>query len=78
MIIQNNFAVKDETDSLENLIEEISVSLGGVLSHERIAQVVTEITADYRDATVTSFVPIFIQRFAHQRLGEEIQHNKAR
>ena len=78
MIIQNNFAVKDETDSLENLIEEISVSLGGVLSHERIAQVVTEIASDYQNATVTSFVPIFIQRYAFERLGKEIQHNNAR
>lgn len=78
MIIQNNFAVKDETNSLENLIEEISESLSGALSHERIAQVVTEIASDYKNATVTSFVPIFIQRYAYERLGKEIQHNKAR
>ena len=78
MLIQNNFANKNETDSLKNLIEEISESLGGMISHERIVQVVSEISTQYRDATVTSFVPIFIQRYADETLRREIQHNGAR
>ena len=63
----------DTAKAVEKLIDEISEKLGGMISKERIQQVVFEVAADYQNATVRSFVPIFIQRFAHEKLSDEIK-----
>ena len=77
MLAQTNLNNTDAAKSIEKLIDEISEKFGGVFSNERITEVVFEIAADYQDATVSSFVPIFIQRFAHEKLSREIKTKDA-
>ena len=53
----------------DQLIEKIWCDLGKQLTHEQIRQVALEVAAEFRDATVTTFVPIFIHRLTLERLS---------
>ena len=53
------------------LIEEIWHDLDRQITRERIRQVATEEAAGFRNATVTTFVPIFVRRWTRDRLGHE-------
>ncbi len=52
----------------ESLIEEIWRDLGGKVSQEQIRQVAYEVAGELQNATVTAFVPIFLQRLAREKL----------
>jgi hypothetical protein len=69
---------KDESRSCDelddSLIEQIWHDLDGQVTREQIRQVVTEIAAEFRSATVTAFVPIFIRRQAREKLENTGQH----
>jgi hypothetical protein len=52
----------------DGFIEEIWKDLGGRISQEAIREVVNEIAAEFQDATVTSFIPILLQREARARV----------
>ena len=59
----------------DSLIGQIWHDLDGQVTREQIRQVVTEIAAEFRTATVTAFVPIFIHRQACEKL-ETLIHEK--
>lgn len=50
------------TIQLDDLVEQIWRDLDRQISPERIRQVAAEVAAEYLDATVTTFVPIFVYR----------------
>lgn len=56
------------SDYLDNLIEQIWRDLGGQVPRQQIRQVAAEVTAEFHDATVTAFVPIFVRRRTRERL----------
>jgi hypothetical protein len=68
----NHDRVMNEID--DSLIEQIWHDLDGQVTREQIRQVVTEIAAEFRSATVTAFVPIFIRRQAREKLENTGQH----
>ncbi len=55
----------------EILIEGIWRDLGGQVTRERIRQVATSVAAEFGDATVTTFLPIFIHRRTRAKLEDE-------
>jgi hypothetical protein len=46
----------------DSLIEQIWQDLGGQVPRERIRQIAAEAAAEFRTATVTAFVPVFVRR----------------
>ncbi len=52
----------------DSLIEQIWQDLGGQVSRERIRQIAAEAAAEFRTATVTAFVPVFVRRRTLERL----------
>ena len=59
----------------DSLIEQIWHDLDGQVAREQIRQVVAEIAAEFRTATVTAFVPIFIRRRAREKLGTRVDES---
>jgi hypothetical protein len=49
---------------LEALTEQLWDELGGEVDRRTICSVLTEVAARYRDARITTFVPIFVRRDA--------------
>ena len=49
---------------LEALTEELWVDLNGEVDRHAIRQVLTEVAPTYREARITTFVPIFVRRDA--------------
>ena len=62
----NHDGVMNDVD--DSLIEQIWHDLDGHVTREQVRQVVTEIAAEFRTATITAFVPIFIRRQAREKL----------
>ncbi len=52
----------------ETVIETIWSDLEGRVDREQVRQVALEVAQDFADATVTSFVPLFIRRRTYERL----------
>jgi len=52
----------------ESIVEKVWGDLDEQLPREQVAHVVTEISLEYKDATVKSFLPILIHREAMERL----------
>lgn len=52
----------------DSLIEQIWHDLGGQVSRERIHQIAAEAAAEFRTATVTAFIPIFVRRRTLKKL----------
>lgn len=50
------------------LVEQLWHDLSGQISQKEITQTVAEIGAQFQDATVKTFVPIFILRLASEQL----------
>jgi hypothetical protein len=79
MTLSPTVAGADHGDAInsvdDSLIEQIWQDLGGRVTRERIHQIAAEVEAEFRTATVTSFVPIFVRRRTRERLrmliGEE-------
>jgi hypothetical protein len=51
------------------LIEQIWQDLGGQVTRERIRQTAAEAAAEFRTATVTAFIPIFVRRRTRAKLA---------
>jgi hypothetical protein len=66
--IDSGKGVKHLDEVLESLIEDIWRDLGGEVTHEQIRQAAREVAAQFQDATVTTFVPIFIRRRTREKL----------
>jgi hypothetical protein len=59
----------DVTNYLDDsFIEQIWHDLGGQVTRERIHQIAAEAAAEFRTATVTAFVPIFVRRRTREKL----------
>jgi hypothetical protein len=56
----------------DSLIELIWHDLDGQVVREQIRQVASEIADEFRTATITTFVPIFIRRQAREKLRTQI------
>jgi hypothetical protein len=52
----------------DSFIEQIWRDLGGQVTRERIHQIAAEAAAEFRTATVTAFVPIFVRRRTREKL----------
>jgi hypothetical protein len=50
--------------------------MDGQVTREQIRQVVTEIAAEFRSATVTAFVPILIRRRAREKLETRVNESR--
>jgi hypothetical protein len=70
----NHNGVMKEID--DSLIEQIWHDLDKQVTREQIRQVITEIAADFRSATVTAFVPIFIRRQAREKLKARVNDSR--
>lgn len=56
--------------SMDRVVERLSYEFAGLFSPETIARFVEEYAEPWwLDATVTTYVPIFVEKFARQRLG---------
>jgi len=51
------------------LIEKIWHDLGKQITREQIRQVALEVAAEFQEARITTFVPIFIHRLTYERLS---------
>ena len=60
----------------DELIEEIWRDLEGRVTHEQIRSVATEIAAGFHNATVTSFIPILLQRKAREQIELMMQERR--
>ena len=56
----------------DQLVDEIWKELGGRVERARVYAVAQEAEREFRDATVTLFVPLFIRRLTSERLMVEI------
>jgi hypothetical protein len=70
----NHDGVMNEID--DSLTELIWHDLDGQVNREQICQVVTEIAAEFRTATITTFVPIFIRRQAREKLETRVNESR--
>lgn len=52
----------------DTIIEAIWSDLEGRVDREQVREVALEVAQDFADATVTSFVPLFIRRRTYERL----------
>ncbi|HRV92702.1 MAG TPA: hypothetical protein P5526_11105 [Anaerolineae bacterium] len=52
----------------DQLIEKIWCELGKQNSYEQIHQAALEVAAEFRDAAITTFIPIFIHRRTLEKL----------
>lgn len=53
----------------DEFIHEIWVSLAGQVTHEHIYQMAIEVASKYKDAKITTFLPILIRRQILERLS---------
>lgn len=60
-----------DPDILRGVVEQVAEDVGVDVSRERVEHVVGQVARSYRDASVTSFVPIFIRRMAGEVLRKE-------
>jgi len=60
-------------DWLHAVIESACHDFAGRVSHEHILDVAREVAARFRDARVTSYVPILVGRFTRERLQQELR-----
>ena len=60
-------------EALELLVEEIWRDLEGKVTHEQIRQVASQIATQFNNATVTTFVPIFIRRQTRETLRSVVE-----
>jgi len=59
----------------EELIEDIWSDLEGKVTRDNILQVATEVATKFREASVMTFVPIFIRRQTSERLKARLKGN---
>lgn len=59
--------------SYEELISILFQELDGRVSQERLRQVVTQVAAQYRDVTITDFIPILLRRKVRDLLTQELR-----
>ena len=52
----------------DSFIEQTWHDLGGQVTRERIHQIAAEAAAEFRTATVTAFVPIFVRQRTRKKL----------
>lgn len=59
----------DANSSHEVLIEDLWRDLGGRVTRDRIRQLVNEAATEFQNATITTFVPVFIRRRIREKLS---------
>jgi protein-tyrosine phosphatase-like protein len=57
---------------LHTVIEHMCRDFAGRVTHQRVLDVVGEVASHYRDARVTSYLPILVSRFTRERLLPEL------
>jgi hypothetical protein len=62
----------------DSLVEQIWQDLGGQVPRERIHQIADEAAAEFRTATVTAFVPVFVRRRTLKKLQMLIEARGSR
>lgn len=62
-----------KADINDLLVEKLWHDLNGQVSREKIARSITQTAERFRDASVTAFVPIFIERFALEQLKGQLK-----
>jgi hypothetical protein len=62
----------------EELLVEIWRDFAGRVTQERIRQVAAEVAAMFRDATVTTYIPILMRRRIRERLLQDMATDENR
>lgn len=62
-------------DSGDDLVEMLMHDVGQSISHARVREVTSKMVAQFADAKVAAYVPIFVRRKVRARLQEEIQRS---
>ena len=63
---------------LHTVIEHTCRDFAGRVTQQRIRDVVREVASHYRDARVTSYLPILVSRFTRERLLQELGKDDAK
>lgn len=58
--------------TLTELVDSISKDAGQGVSRARIEEVASEVVAQFENATITAYVPIFVDRMIRARLRENM------
>lgn len=62
---------------LTELVDSISRDVGQGVSRARIEEVASEVVAQFENARITAYVPIFLDRMIRSRLRENMHHPAA-
>ena len=65
---ENGVKNKTSTFLSDEFIQGIWVQLAGQFPREHICQIATRVASEFKDARVTTFLPIFIRRQTLERL----------
>ena len=60
-------------DPLEDVIDQTWHDLGECIPRARVCEVTHEVAAAFQNASITTFVPLFVRRKTRQRLESEIR-----
>jgi hypothetical protein len=63
-------------DWLHTVIDHACRDFAGRVTHQRVLDIVGEVASHYRDARVTSYLPILVSRFTRERLLRELSGNE--
>ena len=63
---------------LDEIVEQVWRDLNGHASRARIRPIATEVSARFRHATITIFVPLFVRRMTRECLAEKIRCEEVR
>ncbi len=67
--VGNSAVSKNQTDwPIDTITEQIWNELNGAVTRSTIHEVLTEVVANYENARIQTFVPIFVRRDAVKRL----------
>jgi len=69
---------KEMNSQFDEITELVWRDLDGRASRARIQQIAAEVSARFRSATITVFVPLFVRRMTRERLAEEIRRGQVR
>jgi hypothetical protein len=79
------FAETNDSDvkhDLNHLVWQVWHELGGQVPRARIRQVAMQVAAGFRNATVTTYIPLYIRHLTREWLKEEIRskpiHHRSR
>lgn len=62
-------------NSSDDLVDMLMQDVGQSVSRARVKEVTSEVAAQFADAKVATYIPIFVRREVRARLREEIRRS---